>query len=428
MSNRLKSRLSYSVVAVAFVAAVALVAHFGLQWPSASVKAAEEKTAAPAEELVVQSEKAYKHTIAVGETSLPLKRVVLFSSGVGYFAHAGQVQDNAKVELKFKLKDINDLLKSMVVQDYGGGHVSTVGYGSNDPLEKRLSSFAIDLNGNPRLAALLGQVRGERVEVEAPNKIVGTIVGLEIRKVEVGKDHFIESDVLNLLCDEGLRSVPLESASHIKLLNEKLDGELHKALAALASTHATDKKTVTLDFRGLGTRKVSVSYVEETPVWKTSYRLVLGEKESPFLQGWAIVENPTEEDWNNVRLTLVSGRPISFVMDLYQPIYIPRPVEMLELYSSLRPQSYDQDMERSNKEFLAKAEGRSGEQALGHRKAIGSAGGTGGFGGRGSAAASELADEPFSDDLTLQSLAKGCSLWPRPARWANCSSMSSPRR
>ena len=133
MSNRLKSRLSYSVIAVAFVAAVALVAHFGLQWPSASVKADEEKPAAAAEELVVQSEKAYKHTIAVGETSLPLKRVVLFSSGVGYFAHAGQVQDNAKVELKFKLKDINDLLKSMVVQDYGGGHVSTVGYGSTTP-------------------------------------------------------------------------------------------------------------------------------------------------------------------------------------------------------------------------------------------------------------------------------------------------------
>ena len=197
-----------------------------------------------------------------------------------------------------------------------------------------------------------------------PNKIVGTIVGLETRKQEVGKDHFIESDVLNLLCDEGLRSVPLESASHIKLLNEKLDGELHKALAALAGTHATDKKTVTLDFHGQGTRKVSVSYVEETPVWKTSYRLVLGEKESPFLQGWAIVENPTEEDWNNVRLTLVSGRPISFVMDLYQPIYIPRPVETLELYSSLRPQSYDQDMERSNKEFLAGLRGRRGSFAV----------------------------------------------------------------
>ena len=252
-----------------------------------------------------------------GDSSLALSRVVLFSSGVGFFEHTGQIRDNAKVELKFKVKDINDLLKSMVVQDLDGGHVSTVGYGSNDPLEKRLSSFAIDLNGNPRLAALLEQIRGERVEVEAPNKITGTIIGLEIRKQEIAKDRIVDLDVLNLLCDDGLRSIVLENTSHVKLLNERLDAELRKALAALAGARATDKKTVTLNFQGEGPRKVRVGYVEEAPVWKTSYRLVLADEKPAFLQGWAIVENPTEEDWKDVRLTLVSGRPISFVMDLY---------------------------------------------------------------------------------------------------------------
>ena len=109
-----------------------------------------------------------------GSANLPLKRVVLFSSGVGYFEHDGKVTDNAKVDLKFKVKDINDLLKSMVVQDFDGGQISTVGYGSNDPLDKRLSSFAINLNGNPPLAQLLEQIRGEKVEIDAPNKIIGT--------------------------------------------------------------------------------------------------------------------------------------------------------------------------------------------------------------------------------------------------------------
>ena len=206
------------------------------------------------EDLVIQHDPAVKKDASLAEkkpeSSLPLKRVVLFSSGVGYFAHAGQVNDDAKVELKFKVKDINDLLKSMVVQDYGGGHVSTIGYGSNDPLEKRLSSFAIDLNGSTRLSALLGQIRGEQVEVDAPNKIVGTIIGLETRKQEIGKDRIIESDVLNLLTDDGIRSIPLESAGRVRLLNEKLNGELRKALAALASASVTDKKTVTLDFHG----------------------------------------------------------------------------------------------------------------------------------------------------------------------------------
>ena len=83
--------------------------------------------------------------------NLPLKRVVLFSSGVGFFEHSGKVQDNAKVEMKFKVGDINDLLKSMVVQDLDGGQVSTVTYGSKDPITKTLKSFAIDLTANPTL-------------------------------------------------------------------------------------------------------------------------------------------------------------------------------------------------------------------------------------------------------------------------------------
>ena len=93
----------------------------------------------------------------------------------------------------------------------------------------------------------------------------------------------------------------------------------------LATGHDTDKKTVTLNFLGDGKRPVRVGYIQEAPIWKTSYRLVLKDNEKPFLQGWAIVENTTEEDWNDVDLTLVSGRPISFVMDLYQPLYVSRP-------------------------------------------------------------------------------------------------------
>jgi hypothetical protein len=296
-----------------------------------------------------------------GTANLPLKRVVLFSSGVGYFEHDGRVDDNAKVDLKFKVKDINDLLKSMVVQDFDGGHISTVGYGSNDPLDKRLSSFAVNLNGNPKLSALLEQVRGEKVEVDAPNKIVGAIVSIETRKTEVGKDHFLDQSVLNLATDGGLRSVVLDNVGAIKLLNPKLDAELNKALSVLATAHETDKKTVSLDFRGEGQRRVRVGYVEETPIWKTSYRLVLSDEKKPLLQGWAIVENPTEEDWNDVKLTLVSGRPISFTMDLYQPTYIPRPQAHLELFSSLGPQRYEQDLARREMEFrkLADAPARA---------------------------------------------------------------------
>jgi hypothetical protein len=145
--------------------------------------------------------------------------------------------------------------------------------------------------------------------------------------------------------------VPLETVSRIELLNDKLDSELRKALALLASSHATDKKAVSLSFRGEGQRQVRIGYIQETPIWKTTYRLVLSDEESPLLQGWAIVENTTEEDWSDVDLTLVSGRPISFVMDLYQPLYVPRPEVQPKLYASLAPQTYGQDLAKANKEF-----------------------------------------------------------------------------
>jgi hypothetical protein len=293
---------------------------------------------------------------------LPLKRIVLFTSGVGFFEHAGQVNDNAKVEMKFKVGDINDLLKSMVAQDIDGGQVSTVTYGSKDPITKTLKGFAIDLTANPTLAQLLQQMRGQRVVLEAPNELRGVIVGVETRRKKIGENEIIESDVLNLLTEGGLRAVPLDTVSRIKLADARLDAELRKALGVLASAHADDKKAVEVSFLGKGTRHVRVGYIEETPVWKTTYRLVLSDEKKPFLQGWAIVENTSEADWSNVNLTLVSGRPISFTMDLYEPLYVPRPEAQWELYGSLRPRAYGQDLNLEQAKLVRQL-ARSGENA-----------------------------------------------------------------
>jgi hypothetical protein len=282
------------------------------------------------------------------QSTVPLEKVVLFTSGVGYFEHRGEVDGDAKIEMRFNVDDINDLLKSMVLEDRGGGKISTVTYGSRDPITKTLATFPIDLTNNPTLSDILNQVRGQKIQVDAPNAASGVLLGIEKRKKEIGKDETIEVEYLNLLTDEGMRSLSMDSISRIKLLDEQLDADLHKALAVLASGHNVDKKAVTLDFLGQGKRPVRVGYIQETPIWKTSYRLVLDDKDAPFLQGWAIVENTTEDDWNDVRLTLVSGRPISYRMDLYEPLYVERPLEQLQLYASLRAQVYGQDIQDIN--------------------------------------------------------------------------------
>src|SRR5262245_63024967 len=128
---------------------------------------------------------------AAEKSPVPLEKVVLFNSGVGFFERGGKVEGDARLELKFKSEDVNDLLKSMVLQDLGGGRISTVTYQSRDPVTRTLKTFAIDLTSNPTLAQLLAQIRGERIEVEAANPLTGVIVGLETRKEAVGREQVV---------------------------------------------------------------------------------------------------------------------------------------------------------------------------------------------------------------------------------------------
>jgi hypothetical protein len=278
---------------------------------------------------------------------LPVTRIVLFSSGVGYFQRDGQVDGNARVDLPFAANNINDLLKSLILQDQGGGQISTVNYDNRDPIEKTLKSFAIDLTGNPSMGALLNQARGERIEVarsDQPGAANGVIVGVEKTKKPGGKGQVIEGEQLNLLTSEGLQGIDLAQLQRIRFLKPELEQEFRKALGVLAAGHDKQKKTVTLNFLGNGQRAVRVGYITESPIWKTSYRLSLDKDHKAFLQGWAIVENTTDEDWNQVSLGLISGRPISFRMDLYEPLYVPRPLVEPELFASLRPPTYSGDL------------------------------------------------------------------------------------
>jgi hypothetical protein len=343
--------------------------------------------------------------------SLPVSQAILYSSGVGYFQREGTVEGDARVDLTFPVQDINDLLKSMVLLDHGGGTVSAVSYDSQAPVEKTLQSFAVNLTGNPGFGAILGQARGEKVEVTLqqgnaaqPGTLTGGIIGVEQQKQQVGKDGIVEVELLNLWCAEGMRSVKLADVQRVRFLNPVLDSEFRRALETLAQSHDTQKRAVSLSFSGRGKRPVQVCYVVENPIWKTSYRLVLSPKDGkPMLQGWAVVENASEEDWKDVRMALVSGRPISFQMDLYQPLYVPRPTVEPELFASLRPPTYQGAMGQ-NYFGLVRPEAPAPEQKKEAEKASAlkrldearrAPAGFGGGGGRGHGAGA-------SDDMDLR--------------------------
>ena len=287
------------------------------------------------------------------DSALPIKQVVLFNTGVGYFQREGQVDGTGRVELTFPAYDMNDLLKSLILQDGGGGKISAVNYDSYDPIEKTLRSFAIDLSANPSFGQILNQARGEKIKVGVVEKLdpkdpakkdlltqTGTIIGMEtqIKQIKPGITHEVE--ILNLKTDTGVMAFQLQELMSVQFLNKTLDQEFQRALLVLARAHDTQKKTLSLGFAGNGKRTVRVGYVVERPIWKTSYRLRIEDGNKLFLQAWAMVENTSDDDWNDVHMVLVSGRPISYKMNLYEPLYIPRPEVEPELFASLRPPVY----------------------------------------------------------------------------------------
>ena len=280
--------------------------------------------------------------VAQPAAEVPVERVILFTSGVGYFEHAGRVAGDADVTLRFDEAALNDVLKSLVVEDRAG-RVAGVVYPTQAPVERTLRSFAIDLSGGPDLAAVLRQVRGAEVIVATPDGPVrGTV--LAVGEQPRGDDG-AAVEVLTLATDAGLVTVRLDTARRIEFVDPSLQAELDAALDALAEARGGERKPVRVQFRGGGARPVRLGYVVEAPVWKTSYRLVLPEAGATraavgALQGWALVENPTEADWTNVDLTLVSGRPVSFVTDLYTPRYVDRPVVTLDDDAVVRPETY----------------------------------------------------------------------------------------
>jgi len=283
--------------------------------------------------------------------TLPLKRVVLVNAGLAFFEHAGDVEGRRQIELPVAAEGINDLLKSLVVQDLDGGKVTAIQYRSPQPVTDALRHLTLDLSANPTVAQMLHQLRGHPAEFQLAKSpgteakvLKGTIVGVERRRVVTERLEAVDVDVVTLRTDSGLRAIRIEEIELTRFLDDEINRDFETALTLLSQSRQRDQKTVRLDFQGDGRRRVRFGYVQAAPVWKTSYRLVLDDIEKPFLQGWAIVENQTANDWTNVELTLLGGRPVSFEMDLYSPLYTARPQVPVDTSLPVSPRVYGQNL------------------------------------------------------------------------------------
>jgi hypothetical protein len=275
---------------------------------------------------------------------LPVRRVVLYKNGVGYFEHIGRVRGNEDIHIDFTSGQLNDALASLTVLDLDGGRISGVSYNSTAPFDRRLGALRLPLNEQTSVSKFLDALRGSRLEVTSgADPISGRLLSVE-RKTRTAGGTTLEVDIISLVTDGGeIREIEVTAATHIRLADTGLHGEMNRYLGLLASEREQDLRRMTLAATGTGERQLFVSYISEVPVWKTTYRLVLtsNSAKKPLLQGWAIVDNTVGEDWNNVELSLVAGAPQSFIQQLSQPYYGRRAVVALPQEYETVPQTHE---------------------------------------------------------------------------------------
>ena len=272
--------------------------------------------------------------LAARAADLTVSKVVLYKHGIGFFERSGNVPPGDAAQLQFKATEMDDVLKSLTVEQRGGEGVSAIRYDSSDPLSKRLEVFPFRIGQAITLSQILDQFKGAEVELRlSSGKIRGSIVSA---RTIPASERQPQRQELILLTKGELRTVDPAAAAGLRFVDPKLQSQFADYLGVVARSRNLEKRTVTIESSG-GASEVAASYVVPTAIWKSSYRLVFDEKEKPLLEGWAIVDNTSGEDWTNVRLSLVSGLPVSFISRLYEPRYVSRPVIQLAQDRAWRP-------------------------------------------------------------------------------------------
>jgi hypothetical protein len=279
-------------------------------------------------------------------SDLPVRKVVLYKNGVGYFEHAGTVSGNQRVAIEFTSSQLNDALQSLTALDSRGGKVSAVSYNSTTPIEQQLDALSLGLTDYPATVSVYEALRGQRVEVTgAGAPFTGRLVSIEAHKT-TDKNGTTSDDHYFLIVDTdagALHTAEISDAMAVRMLDPALEKEFTSYLETIGSAQNKQGRHLTLEDRGEGERQLQVSYISEVPVWKSTYRIVFPRDANgnATVQGWAVVDNTVGVDWDNVQLSLVAGAPQSFIQPLSQPLYINRPTIPIAMVRQNMPVTHE---------------------------------------------------------------------------------------
>jgi hypothetical protein len=270
---------------------------------------------------------------------LALKRVMLSTGGVAYLEYEAEVTGDAALTLTVPLDQVDDVLKSIVVYDSKGG-VGAASLPGRQPLAQMFSDLPFGPEALASPAALLNALQGAEIRVGASHPIAGKLLKVVAETARATDGTTTSRNRVSVLTSEGLQQFILEDAESVRFADADLQAKVDKALAEIATHRAKDRRAITLSARGTGPRTLRVGYVVAAPLWKASFRLTLPQDANAttaHIQGWAVLENMSGEDWKGVELTLLSGNPVSFRQAIYQAYYVNRPEVPVEVAGRILP-------------------------------------------------------------------------------------------
>lgn len=285
-------------------------------------------------------EVAETHTVSGPPVVPALKRVMLSTGGVGYFEYEIEVTGTAELLMPVRMDQVDDVLKSIVVFD-NAGNTGFVQLPSRAPLSDIFRGLPFGPRALDSNADLIEALKGSEVSVRANNNFTGRIVSITEETARTEDDTTIKRHRVGVMTDKGLKQFVLEEANSITFADPVLNKQIDQALAAIAEHREGQGRTLRIRANGSGTRKVTVAYVVETPLWKSSYRATTLDAKTARMQGWAILENVTGNDWVDVDLTVVTGSPVTFRQALYATYYVTRPEVPVEILGRILPRPDD---------------------------------------------------------------------------------------
>jgi hypothetical protein len=270
---------------------------------------------------------------------MPVNRVILSTSGLAQFEHHAKVNGNNALQFPVRLEQVDDILKSLIVFDKQGrlGGVTLPG---KQPLDQVFKDLPFNQRQLGDSMMLLNSYQGAMLTVKTgKTEISGKILQVIPETVSLEDNKTIIKHRLSIMGESGIKEVLLEDATALQFADGKIRDEINKALDSIRENSTTGRRMLTVNLLGSGTRDVTLSYVVEAPLWKTAYRMVVPEtgKTAGLLQGWAVVENMTASDWQDVDLSLVSGNPVTFHQALYQSYYVQRPDVPVQVFGRIMP-------------------------------------------------------------------------------------------